>query len=280
MEMKHKASHILLKLFINMLVLILSISCIFPMVWMLYSSFKTNKEFNLNIISLPGQLQFSNYVNAIKNGNLIIPFFNSIFSTVISVIFVVVLGFLIAFCLARYQFKGRNVIYTLLLFGMLVPIHSLLVPLFIQFKAIGLVDKQYSLIPPYIAFGLSMAVFLYESFLKSTPIEVEESAFIDGSNLLTVIFRIVMPICKPVITTSLILTFLNSWNEFPFALVLLSKPRLMTMPVALTNFNGQYTVNYPQLLAAMVVAVLPVVLIYLSFSKYVIEGMTAGSVKG
>ena len=278
--MKHKASHILLKLFINMLVLILSISCIFPMVWMLYSSFKTNKEFNLNIISLPGQLQFSNYVNAIKNGNLIIPFFNSIFSTVISVIFVVVLGFLIAFCLARYQFKGRNVIYTLLLFGMLVPIHSLLVPLFIQFKAIGLVDKQYSLIPPYIAFGLSMAVFLYESFLKSTPIEVEESAFIDGSNLLTVIFRIVMPICKPVITTSLILTFLNSWNEFPFALVLLSKPRLMTMPVALTNFNGQYTVNYPQLLAAMVVAVLPVVLIYLSFSKYVIEGMTAGSVKG
>lgn len=278
--MKHKVSHIILKILVNTLVFILSISCIFPMVWMLYSSFKTNKEFNLNIISLPGHFESSNYVNAIKNGNLIIPFFNSIFSTVISVIFVVVLGFLIAFCLARYKFKGRNVIYSLLLFGMLVPIHSLLVPLFIQFKAMGMVDNHFTLIPPYIAFGLSMAVFLYESFLKSTPIEVEESAFIDGSNLLTVIFRIVMPICKPVITTSLILTFLNSWNEFPFALVLLSKPKLMTMPVALTNFNGQYTVNYPQLLAAMVVAVLPVVLIYLSFSKSVIEGMTAGSVKG
>lgn len=278
--MKHKVTHIILKIIINALVFILSISCIFPMVWMLYSSFKTSKEFNLNIMSLPSHFQFDNYVNAIKNGNLIVPFFNSIFSTVISVIFVVVFGFLIAFCLARYKFKGRNVLYSLLLFGMLVPIHGLLVPLFIQFKAIGLVDNRFTLIPPYIAFGLSMAVFLYESFLKSTPIEVEESAFIDGSNLLTVIFKIVMPICKPVITTSLILTFLNSWNEFPFALVLLSKPKLMTMPVALTNFNGQYTVNYPQLLAAMVVAVLPVVLIYLSFSKSVIEGMTAGSVKG
>ncbi len=278
--MKRRVSDILLKVIINLFVLTLSISCIFPVVWMFYSSFKTNKEFNLNIISLPSHLQFDNYENAIKNGNLLIPFLNSIFATVVSVIFVIILGFLIAFCLARYSFKGRNFIYVLLLFGMLIPIHSLLVPLFIEFKAIGLVDTHFTLIPPYIAFGLPMAVFLYESFLKSTPIEVEESAFIDGSSLLSMIFKIVMPICRPVIATSLILTFLNSWNEFPFALVLLNSPRMMTIPVALTNFNGQYTVNYPQLLSAMVIAVLPVVLIYLGFSKSVIKGMTAGSVKG
>jgi raffinose/stachyose/melibiose transport system permease protein len=278
--MKRKVIDTILKITINALVFVLSVSCVFPMIWMLYSSFKTNKEFNLNITSLPSHLQFQNYANAIKNGNLIFPFFNSIFATSISVVFVIVLGFLIAFCLARYSFRGRNLIYTLLLFGMLVPIHSLLVPLFIQFNAIGLIDKHFTLIPPYIAFGLPMAVFLYESFLKSTPIEIEESAFIDGSGLLSVIFKIVMPICRPVLSTSLILTFLNSWNEFPFALVLLRSPKLMTIPVALTNFNGQYTVNYPQLLSAMVLAVLPVVLIYIGFSKSVIEGMTAGSVKG
>jgi raffinose/stachyose/melibiose transport system permease protein len=278
--MKRKFLDIILKIVVNVLVLALSITCVFPIIWMLYSSFKTSKEFNLNIISLPSHLQFQNYVNAIHNGNLIIPFFNSIFATVFSVILVVILGFLIAFCLARYSFRGRNFIYVLLLLGMLVPIHSLLVPLFIQFKAIGMLDNHFTLIPPYVAFGLPMAVFLYESFLKSTPIEIEESAFIDGSSLLSVIFKIVMPICRPVVSTSLILTFLNSWNEFPFALVLLRSPKLMTIPVALTNFNGQYTVNYPQLLSAMVIAVLPVVLIYFGFSKSIIEGMTAGSVKG
>jgi raffinose/stachyose/melibiose transport system permease protein len=278
--MKRNVLNIVLKVVINMFVFALSLSCIFPLIWMFYSSFKTSKEFNLNIISLPSQLQFSNYVNAIKNGNLMVPFLNSLFVTLISVILVVILGFLIAYCLARYRFRGRNFIYMLLLFGMLVPVHSLLVPLFIQFKAIGMVDNHFTLIPPYIAFGLPMAVFLYESFLKSTPIEIEEAAFIDGCSLMSVIFRIVMPICRPVIATSLILTFLSSWNEFPFALVLLRSPKLMTVPVALTNFNGQYTVNYPQLLSAMVVAVFPVVLLFLMFSKNIIKGMTAGSVKG
>lgn len=278
--MKRRVLEIIQKLIINVLVLVLSISCVFPMVWMFYSSFKTSKEFNLNIISLPSHIEFRNYANAIEKGNLLFPFINSIFATAVSVIFVIILGFLIAYCLARYSFRGRNFIYILLLFGMLVPIHSLLVPLFIQFKAIGMIDNHFTLIPPYIAFGMPMAVFLYESFLKSTPIEIEESAFIDGSGFLSVIFKIVMPICRPVISTSLILTFLSSWNEFPFALVLLRSPKLMTIPVALSNFNGQFTVNYPQLLSAMVIAVLPVVLIYIGFSKNVIEGMTAGSVKG
>jgi ABC-type sugar transport system, permease component len=278
--MPRKIAQGTLAVFINLVVLILSISCIFPLVWMLYSSFKTNTEFSLNIISLPTHLEFQNYVTAIENGNLLLPFLNSLFSSVISVTLVILLGFVIAFCLARYKFKGRGLIYLVLMFGMLVPIHSLLVPLFIQFNAIGMLNHHYTLILPYVAFGLPMAVFLFESFLKSTPMEIEEAAFIDGSNLLTVIFKIVMPICRPVIATVLILTFLNTWNEFPFALVLLTTPQLMTIPVALANFNGQYTINYPQLLSAMVIAVLPVVLVYLAFSKSIIQGMTAGSVKG
>jgi raffinose/stachyose/melibiose transport system permease protein len=277
---KPAAIKALIAIVINALVLALSISCIFPLIWMLYSSFKTNQEFSLNIIKLPSQLRLDNYITAIKNGNLILPFWNSIFNGVISVVLVILLGFLIAFCLARYNFRGRNFIYVILLFGMLVPIHGLLVPLFIQFNMLGLLDKHFTLIPPYIAFGLPMAVFLFESFLKSTPIAVEEAAFIDGSSLFTVIFRIVMPICKPVIATAIILTFLNSWNEFPFALVLLRSPKMMTVPLALANFNGQYTMNYPQLLSAMVIAVLPVIIVYLAFSKSIIQGMTSGSVKG
>ncbi|MEG6572898.1 carbohydrate ABC transporter permease [[Clostridium] cellulosi] len=278
--MIHKIARGLLKLAINLFVLLLSISCIFPLIWMLYSSFKTSKEFNRDIISLPTHIQFDNYQTVMKTANFVVPFLNSIFNSVISVILVIILAFVISYCISRYRFKAKGFIYILLLCGMLIPIHSLLVPLFIQFRIIGLTNQHFTLIPPYVAIGLPMAVFLFESFLKSTPTEIEEAAYIDGSNLMTVIFRIVMPVCRPVIATVLILTFLNSWNEFPFALVLLTNPKLMTIPVALTNFNGQYTINYPQLLAAMTIAVLPVVLVYILFSKNIIQGMTAGSVKG
>jgi raffinose/stachyose/melibiose transport system permease protein len=247
---------------------------------MLYSSLKTKQEFALDIISLPKVLHFGNYISAIKIGKMHLFFGNSLFNSVISVLFIILIGFIVAYFLSRYTFIGRNFIYVLFLFGMLVPIHSLLIPVFIQFKVVGLLDQRFTLLLPYIAFGLPMAIFLFESFIKSTPIEIEEAAYIDGASTSTIIFRIIFPICRPVLSTTLILSFLNSWNEFPFALILLRKQSLKTIPIGLSNFNGQYTVNYPQLMAAMVIAVLPVIIIYLLFSKRIIEGMTAGSVKG
>lgn len=265
---------------INLFMLMVTATCIFPLIWMLYSSLKTKQEFSMNIVALPGRISFDNYISAIEIGKMHMFFVNSLFNSVISVLFIIVIGFVLGYFLARYDFKGRNLIYVLFLFGMLVPVHSLLIPLFIQFKVLGILDKWFTLLLPYIAFGLPMAVFLFESFIKSTPIEIEEAAHIDGSSTTVTIFRIIMPICRPVLSTILILSFLNVWNEFPFALVLLKSQALKTVPIGLSNFNGQYTINYPQLMAAMVIAVLPVILVYLLSSKKIIQGMTAGSVKG
>lgn len=278
--MKHNFLKIISQTLVNLFMIAFSITCIFPLIWMFYSSLKTKQEFVLDIISLPKVLHFDNYVAAIKIGKMHLYFGNSLFNSVVSVIFIIVIGFIVAYFLSRYNFKGRNIIYVLFLFGMLVPVHSLLIPIFIQFKVLGLLDKRFTLLLPYIAFGFPMAIFLFESFIKSTPVEIEEAAYLDGSSTSTVIFRIIFPICRPVLSTTLILSFLNSWNEFPFALILLKKQSLKTIPIGLSNFNGQYTVNYPQLMAAMVIAVLPVIIMYLLFSKRVIEGMTAGSVKG
>jgi raffinose/stachyose/melibiose transport system permease protein len=278
--MKHKIVTTILKVIANLFMIMFSITCIFPLVWMVYSSLKTQKEFSLDIISLPKVLHFDNFISAIKVGKMHLFFGNSLFNSVVSVVLIIFIGFIVAYFLSRYNFKFRNALYVLFLFGMLVPVHSLLIPLFIQFKVLNLLDQRYTLILPYVAFGLPMAVFLFESFIKSTPVEIEEAAYLDGSSTSTIIFKIVMPVCRPVISTILILSFLNSWNEFPFALILLKKQSLKTIPIGLSNFNGQYTVNYPQLMAAMVIAVLPVIIIYLLFSKRVIEGMTAGSVKG
>ncbi|WAM36029.1 carbohydrate ABC transporter permease [Caldicellulosiruptor acetigenus] len=267
-------------LIINAFVMLLSLSCIFPIVWLIYSSLKTEKEFVLNIAALPAHPTFENYINAIKTAKMHIYFFNSLFTTVVSVILIVLFSFVVGYFFARYRFTGRNLLYTMFLAGMLIPIHALLVPMFVEFKVLGLLDKRITLILPYVGLGLPMAIFLMENFIKDIPHEIEEAAYIDGATLTTTLFRIILPICKPIISTVVILSSLSSWNEFSFALVLIKSDALKTLPVGLTNFTSQYTVKYTQLMAAITIAILPVIMVYLIFNKKVIQGLVAGAVKG
>ena len=259
---------------------VFSVTCIFPIIWMIYSSLKTDQEFSLDILSLPKKLIFDNYARAIEEGNIGSYFMNSMFNTLITVAVVIVIAFVTGYCLSRFKFRGRTFVYYMFLSGMLIPIYALLIPIFVEFKSLGLLNKRYTLILPYIAFALPVAVFLVESSVASVPIEIEEAACIDGSSFLHTMFAIVMPMCRPVLSTSAILTFLNTWNEFPLALVLIRSNSLKTMPIGLTNFVGSYTVNYPLMLAALVVSTLPVVIMYLLFYNQIMKGMTAGAVKG
>ena len=264
----------------NGFVTLFSVTCIFPIIWMIYSSLKTDQEFSLDILSLPKKLIFDNYARAIEEGNIGSYFMNSMFNTLITVAVVIVIAFVTGYCLSRLKFRGRTFVYYMFLSGLLLPMYALLIPIFVEFKSLGLLNKRYTLILPYIAFALPVAVFLVESSVASVPIEIEEAACIDGSSFLHTMFAIVMPMCRPVLSTSAILTFLNTWNEFPLALVLIRSNSLKTMPIGLTNFVGSYTVNYPLMLAALVVSTLPVVIMYLLFYNQIMKGMTAGAVKG
>lgn len=264
----------------NTIMLVFSITCIFPIIWIIYSSFKTKDEFMMDIMSLPQQPQLGSYEKAFSSGSMQTYFFNSIFNTVITVVLVIFLAFCIAYVLARYTFKGRNFIYTMFIVGMLVPVYSLIVPLFIQFKSIGLYDKLGTLILPYIALRLPLSIFLFESYIRTIPFELEEAAYIDGAGPIRTMFKIIFPICMPVTSTVLILAFLDTWNEFPFALVLNTSESLRTLPVGLTGFYGQYTTDYTTLMAALVVSILPVIIVYFIFRNKIIQGMTAGAVKG
>lgn len=275
-----KLSKIISTIVSNLFVILFSVTCIYPIVWMVYSSLKSNKEFSLDTVGLPKVLHFENYVQAIQEGNISSYFKNSMINTVITVVAVIFISFITGYLLSRYAFKGRNLVYYLFLSGMLVPIYALLIPIFVEYKALGLLNNKITLILPYIAFALPMAVFLIESYVKSIPFEIEEAAFIDGSTLFRTMFSIIMPICKPVIATSAILSFLNTWNEFPLALVLIRSNKLKTMPIGLTNFVGSYTVDYPLLLSALMVSTIPVIIIYLLFYNQIMKGMTAGAVKG
>jgi len=234
----------------------------------------------MNKLALPSKINFENYVEAIRIGKMQNYFVNSIYNAVITVIIVVLLSFFIAYFISRFEFKGKRIIYYLFLFGMLVPIHSLLIPIFIEFSRLDLLNKPYTLLFPYVAFGMPLAIFLLESFIKTIPIEVEEAAIIDGCGTFARIIKIVFPLCKPVIATVVVLSFLGAWNEFPFALTLLTSNDYKTIPIGLANFSGQYSTSYTPLMAGLVIATLPVIIIYIIFNKQIVKGMTAGAVKG
>ncbi|RKP46742.1 carbohydrate ABC transporter permease [Cohnella endophytica] len=268
------------KLVFNAMMLAFSVACVFPIAWIVYSSLKTKDEFMLNSVSLPHRLQFHNYYKAFVDGKMYQYFISSALNTVTTVVVVVFLSFCVAYALSRFRFKWRNGIYSYFIVGMLIPVYGLIVPLYLQFKQFGLYDKFYTLFLPYIAIRLPLPIFLLESFIRTVPAELDEAAHMDGASTSYLMTRILLPICKPAIATIVILTFLDTWNEFPFSLVLVSQESLKTLPVGLTNFYGQFTSDYTTLMAAMVLSILPVMAVYLAFYKNIIQGMTAGAVKG
>lgn len=272
--------NLFLSFIINFVLGLFSFSCIFPVIWLIYSSLKTNQEFMANIIGLPKQLFFGNYQELIFNSDMMYYFFNSIRSTFLSLVFILLFGFIVGYFLSRFRFRGNRLIFALFMAGLLMPVHALIVPMYIQFKQFDLHNKWFSLILPYVTFGLPIAVFLVESYLKGIPQELEAAAAIDGASFTRTLFEIMMPITMPVLTTIGIIQFFSCWNEFIFALILINDNRLLTVPVGINTMKGQYTTDYTKVMATMALAILPALTVYFIFSKRIIEGMVAGAVKG
>lgn len=272
----------MLSVFMNGVLLIYSLSCIFPLVWMFYSSLKEKRVFNADIIGLPKAPKLTNYIRILTNKDYHIfeSVLNSFRTTILSVAIIILSGFVLGYILARIKFRGNRLIYVLLLMGMLIPIHSLLVPIYVVFNSLGLGNNWYTLILPYVAFGLPIAIFLVEGFVKSIPTALEEAAAIDGSSFSRTMFSIMLPICKPILTTIGIIQTFACWNEFSFALVLIKDQRLQTVPLAMTQFTGQFSSDYPKIMAAILITMAPIVLFYFIFSKQIIKGMVSGAVKG
>lgn len=267
---------------LNVIMILFSLSCIFPLVWMLYSSLKVKREFNKDIISLPTNPTIQNFIDVLTNpdyhiGDSII---NSVRTTVISVALIVFFGFIVGYFLARIRFKGSKLIWMMLLMGMLIPVHSLLVPIYVVFNRTGLSNQWFTLIIPYVAFGMPIAVFLCQSFIREVPTALEEAASIDGCSFTGTLFKVIMPICKPIMITVAILQTFSCWNEFSFALVLIRDTALQTVPLAMTQFTGQFSSDYPKIMAAMLITMAPIVVLYFAFSQQIIKGMVAGAVKG
>lgn len=271
------------KAVVNFVLCVFSISCIYPLVWMFYSSLKLKRQFNADIIGLPKTPTFANYAKVLlnKDYHLSQSMFNSFRITVLSLFFIVFFGYVVGYILSRIKFRLNRPLYLIFLMGLIIPVHSLLVPIYVVFNGAGISNKWYTLIIPYVAFGLPIAVFLAEGYIKSIPTEMEEAAAIDGCSFVRTMFTIILPLTKPILVTIAIIQTFSCWNEFSFALVLCSKNIfLQTVPLAMTNFKGQFSSDYPKIMAGMLITMLPIVVLYFAFSKKIIEGMVSGAVKG
>lgn len=264
---------------INGALFLFALTTIFPFVWIIYNSLKPQAEFARDVYSLPTAPTFAAYQAIFDTGTVYVAMRNTAFYSVTTTVLIVFLAFVVGYVLARFEFPGKRLLYYTFILGILVPVPALLVPIFLQYRSVGFLDNQYTLLPPYVAFGLSTAVILMESYIRSVPVELDEAAYIDGGGIFTLMFRIVFPICRPIVSTVALLSFLGSWNEFAFASTLLRRTDYKPATLWLTTFVGEHSVNYPGMMAGMFIMTLPIVTLYLVFRERIVEGFAGGAVK-
>lgn len=251
-----------------------------PFFFVVVTSFKTQQEtYSDSVWALPTHLDFGNYL-AVLHGSFFTYLENSVFVVGTSVAFIVVFGAMAAFVFARLPFRLSGPLFSLVVAGMIVPLHATLVPIYLLIRNMGLYDTKFALIGPYVALSLPVAIFILTEFMRQIPRELEEAAQLDGCGPLKIFWKIYFPLSGPGLATVAIYNGIALWNEFIFAYVLTSTPTHRTLPLALWDFQGQYSSNIPAMLAVVTLTSLPLILVYAFGQERIIKGMMAGALKG
>lgn len=269
-----------IQILIYAVLLILAAIYLAPLLWMLSVSLKDNAGVMSAPFALPETYHFENYVQAWTLGKLGIAMLNSVLVCGVTLIVSLFFGSMASFAIARMRWKLSGAAHSFFLIGMMVPVHCILIPLFVRFAKMGLTNSQYGLMLPYITFSLPMTIFLLTGFFKTMPGEMFEAAAIDGCSIYGCFFKIALPLCRTGFFVSGLMTFVNNWNELLLAMVFISDPNKKTLPVTLTYFVGPYATNYVQMFAAIIIAIAPTIIVYCMFSNQIVEGLTTGAVKG
>lgn len=265
-----------------LVMIIITVVVVFPFIWMFLLSFKTNSEIMTNPLSMPKAFILDNYRHAMEVLNYPQLYGNTIFVCVISLVFEIIITFLSSFVLARMVFRNtkiRGALYTFLIMGLSVSPFILLFPVYRIESMLGITGK-FALVFPYVASSISFNTLLLVGYLKSIPTELDEAAVIDGCNLWQLITKVILPICKPVLATVIIFNVLYIWNEFPYASVMLRDASDYTLSMGASFFKGTYTVDYGGIVASSIMIIVPELIFYGIFQRNIVDGMTAGAVKG
>lgn len=277
MTMKERVLCVLKYLFLALCVCL----ALFPILWVIMSSFKTNAEILSNGMALPQNFSFVGYRDALTISPILSYFGHSVIITVISTALNVLLLAMASYVFARCRFRRRDALYFLLSLAMVIPMTALLHPVYSVVQTLGLYDTKAGLILVYTALNLPMSLLILRGTFASIPKALEEAAYVDGAGFVRTFFQIMMPCAKGGLTSAAVLAFLQSWNEFTFALVLTSGEEARTLPLSLSlsYFTAQFSFNYTALFAAVTIAVIPSIVIFAVFQEQVVSSLTAGSVK-
>lgn len=277
---KNRSKFKISKLILYILLILFAVLYLFPLLWLINVSFKDNNEIFLSPFTLPSDPQWINYQKAWVAGHIGQYFLNSVIVVGCTLLFSLVINCMAAYAIARMKWKLSGAAMTLFLSGMMVPIHATLIPLYVLFTNIGLVDNYLSLIIPYIVFSFGQSIYIMRGFFGNLPKEMEEAAVIDGCSLWGAFWKIIIPISTGGIFTIGLFTFNGTWNELLVAKIFTTSDSVRTLPVGLTNFVGPNMVNYGPMLAAIVIAIIPTIIVYCCLSNKIVGGLTAGAVKG
>jgi raffinose/stachyose/melibiose transport system permease protein len=251
-----------------------------PLYYMLLLSFKTQSEFiNNGLFSLPKHFSFANYGEVIQKG-IGRYFLNSVLVLVIALALLLFISAMAAYPISRMKFRLNKPIYALIIAAMSIPIHITLIPVFEMAIGTKLYDSIWALIGPNVAFNLPMSVFILVGFMQGIPKDIEEAAEIDGCGKARIFFSQIFPLSKPGLATLAIYNGVVIWNEFSFAMTLTQSEKARTLPLAVWQFQGAYTINIPLIMALLILASLPVILLYCFGQDKLVKGMMAGAVKG
>lgn len=254
---------------------------LFPVYWMFTFSLKSNNEiFGENVIGLPKEWLWSNYSKALQVGNIGRYFLNSVIIAVVTIALVMAVALMATFALTRFMWKGRKMMNDFFMLGLTIPIHASIVPIYVTLSKLHMLSTYSSLIIPYAAFSLAMAILICTGFMQEIPIELDEAACIDGCSTWRIFFKIIVPLMKPAVATVSIYTFLQCWNELMFANIFVSDKAHKTLPVGVQALSGQYLTEWGPIGAAMVLATFPMLVFYIFFSKKIQDSFIAGAVKG
>ena len=267
------------KILLNLFMLFLMCVILLPFYWLVINSFKTNHELFLNSLNMPETFQFQNYIDAWVQG-LSQYYKNSLIVSVISMTFIIFFSSLTAYGISRFRFKGKNLIFLLILGGMMFSEQIALVPLFKMLTGMHIYNTYLALILPYVAFRIPFSTFLIRAYMLSIPVDMEDAAYIDGYNSWQVFRHIIIPLSKPILASCALVNLNFVWNEFVFALVFIEDSKLMTIPIGLMAFKGQLRINYVVMLAGIIIATIPLIVVFSFLQKQFLRGLTSGAVKG
>jgi ABC-type glycerol-3-phosphate transport system permease component len=255
---------------------------LFSLVWVVMSSFKTNRELFANVWGLPTHLELGNYLKAWRNTHMDWFFVNSVLVSTATVVLTGLLAAMSSYVLARFRFRGSRLILVGLVAGMAIPLQLITVPLFLMFTRLRLINSLPALTLIYVTISLPFSIFVLTGFFRTLPRELEEVAVLDGATEYQIFWYVMLPLVRPGLVTVSIFNFLNIWNEYLLALMLLTKPQQMTVPMGLYTLRVTQgaAADWASMIAGLVIVLVPTFLFFLVFQNRIAGGLTAGALKG